>query len=339
MAGLLLHLNRDGRAADAALLNRGLKVMQNRGIDGASRWLYRNIALGQQNFLVCPEDVACPLLRNTEEGPIALVFDGRLDNRDALLGEIGPAAAADCADAELVLIAYQRWGDACFSKLRGSLALIIADTRESGSSKICLFRTPLGGRELYYHASARYFLAATEPAALLAHPDVSNDLSVPAMRSYFADFNSLLPRVVLSIGHAIAARRAVDCRTGQIRLTRDAPGIGMKPLRYRDDAAYAEHFRELLLRATHRACRSRGDVGIMLSSGMDSGPAAYFASAHLASVGRSFTAYSWALPGFPVADESPLIRALAEHAGLTLKIADADDCWPLSQARNLAAVS
>ena len=332
MAGLLLHLNRDGSPVDPILLDKGLSMMKHRGIDGSRSWIHEHYGLGQQNFLVCPEDVHCPLTLEVDGTVFGIAFDGRLDNRDSLADSVGLRGKdRDCPDAEIVLKAYVRWGDACFRRIRGPVALIIIDTR---LPKITLYKTPIGGRELYYYGSSRCFLAATEPAALLLHPDVSTETDETAIASYFADFLPLTRESFFKGVTQLLPGERLCLTDNGLQIERETPDIGNRVIRYRDDASYLEHFRELLIQATHRVCRSSGSVGIMLSSGMDSGSVAYLASDFLSSNDKSFTAYSWSLPGFPEDDETRTIRELADHAGLNLKLLNGDDCWPLSQPEN-----
>ena len=328
MAGITLILNRDGAPVERQRLDDALAALQHRGVDGEARWSHANYALGQQNFLVCPEDACGPLVLEAGGESVAIAFDGRLDNREELLQTLTPPAGTRCCDANLAARAYLCWGAAGFDRLRGSLALILADTR---ADTIHLYRNPLGSRELYYFLSPRHLLAATEPAALLRHPAVSSELDETWLAGYFSFYPEAGSRTVYqAIRQLLPGERLTRTPETVIR-RREIPAIGSTPLTSRSDADYADRFRELLMRATARVCRSRGPIGIMLSSGLDSGSVAYCAADHLRSRDRSLTAYSWSLRHFPEADESTAIEALAANAGITLNLQPADDCWPLSE--------
>jgi|GEM_PF-2512207 len=330
MAGIALILNRDHAPGAHTHLNDALTALRHRGSDGARRWIHGGYAIGQQNFLVCPEDRCGPLILETDGNQaVVIAFDGRLDNREELLRALVPPNGNDCSDTELAGRTYLHWGAAGFERLRGSLALILADTR---SDTTHFYRNPLGGRELYYFASPRHLLAATEPAALLRHPALSRELDDTWLANYFAFHTGTDNRTVYRAIRLLLPGERLTCTADAITRHRQAPAIGHTRLDCRSDGDCAERFRELLHRAAARACRSRGPVGIMLSSGIDSGALAYCAADRLREEGKILTACSWSLRQFPEADESAAIEALAVDAGIELQLRAGDDCWPLSDA-------
>jgi asparagine synthase (glutamine-hydrolysing) len=261
------------------------------------------------------------------DGNVCIAFDGRLDNRNELIGAVDACSEHSYSDAELVIKAYQYWGIQCLRRLRGSFALILVDT---STFKVFAYSNPLGGRELYYHISPQHVLVATEPAAILSHPGVRDDTDDLWITDYFANF---LPTSNHSVYSEIKQLLPGECllwQSDKTSLFREQSQIGKKEFRFSNDEDYAEHFRGLLQQAVSRVCRSSGPVGIMLSGGMDSAPAAYFARDCLAARNQQITAYSWSLQQFPDADESTTIKAICKHAGLDLIMVPGDHCWPLS---------
>ena len=327
MAAIALILNRDGKPVESGHTNTFLERMKHRGVDGANSWQHQQYALGQQNFLVNSEDVVCPFSMEFVDGAICIAFDGRLDNRNDLIRAIDICSQHIYSDAELVIKAYRHWGTQCLGYLRGSFALILVDT---AAFKVLLYRNPLGGRELYYHISANHVLAATEPVAILSHPAVRDDTDDLWITDYFANF---LPATHHTVYADIKQLLPGECLLWQpdtVSLFRERPLIGCKQFWFGNDEDYAEHYRGLLQQAVSRVCRTSGSVGIMLSGGMDSVPAAYFARDYLASRKQQLTAYSWSLQLFPDADESATIEAICKHASLDLIMVPGDHCWPLS---------
>jgi asparagine synthase (glutamine-hydrolysing) len=73
----------------------------------------------------------------------------------------------------------------------------------------------------------------------------------------------------------------------------------------------------------------------MLSSGIDSAPAAAIAAQQLKKNGQALTAYSWSLPGFDTADESTQIQQVASFANIPLHLIPATDRWPLYNREKL----
>ena len=76
-----------------------------------------------------------------------VVFDGRIDNRRELIGELsGGSVDAATDDAGLTLAAYRAWGIACPSRLIGDFAFGLCD---EGARRLLCARDPLGVRSVY----------------------------------------------------------------------------------------------------------------------------------------------------------------------------------------------
>src|SRR5436309_916639 len=61
---------------------------------------------------------------------LALVFDGRIDNRQELATDLDLRDDASVSDAAFVLTAYRRWGGDMLRRLLGDFALALWDGRE-----------------------------------------------------------------------------------------------------------------------------------------------------------------------------------------------------------------
>ena len=95
-----------------------------------------------------------------------LTFDGRIDNRKELIGELGSHgvdAASD--DTGLVLAAYDAWGCQCASRLIGDFAFGLWD---GGARRLVCVRDPVGVRPLYVLAQDNLVCFATQLRQLLA---------------------------------------------------------------------------------------------------------------------------------------------------------------------------
>lgn len=128
-------------------------------------------------------------------------------------------------------------------------------------------------------------------------------LPVPEGRSAFNDVHELRAGEILSIDAAGARSRHLA-----------APATAMDD--YSDTTGSVDAFRELFDQAVADRLPSLGPAAIMLSGGMDSGPAAESAARQLRKHGESLHPVSWRLPDFPEADESHWIRILCRHLRL-----------------------
>ena len=116
-----------------------------------------------------PADAAGPVAIQSSErdgGQRVLVFDGRIDNRQELLADLhgwGVNGSAD--DGELVLTAYDAWGDACVARLVGDFAFGLWD---GGAGRLLCVRDPVGVRPLYLLVRDDRICFATQLRQLLA---------------------------------------------------------------------------------------------------------------------------------------------------------------------------
>src|SRR6185436_17233885 len=81
---------------------------------------------------------------------------------------------AEVADSQLLLAAYEKWGERCPEKLIGDFAFAIWDRQNQ--SVFCA-RDPLGVKPLYYFLSHDLFVLASEIKALFCVEAVPNELN------------------------------------------------------------------------------------------------------------------------------------------------------------------
>ncbi|HEX9079143.1 MAG TPA: asparagine synthase-related protein, partial [Desulfuromonadaceae bacterium] len=288
---------RDGRGVTREEIER---MGDSLSVYGAERgfWNEGETGLGVALSPVLPEDAHDRQPLRSREGRGILVSDLRLDNRAELCADlgIGPATAAGMADSEILLAAWDRWGETCPERLIGEFAFAVW---EPAARKLFCARDHFGLRALHYFVQGPLFAFSTFPKGIIALPGVPCrvDESMIALRlalfpetgsrSFFKDIPRLPPGHALTVTpDAISVRRYYKLDTER-RIT--LPG----------DDAYVDRFREILDEAVRCRLRSTGPVGAMLSGGFDSGTVAATAAKLLAAEGRPLTAFTGApAPGF-----------------------------------------
>jgi len=252
-------------------------------------------------------------------------LDGRLDNREEIVSALGLQGrlARDASDARLVFAAFERWGEDCLSRFVGPMALIFYDPT---ARRVLLSRDPVGNRGLYYHLSPRLLVAASAPFALLAHPEVREELDEERIAQFFA---SRLDddRTFFSGVSAIPPGQSLVVEADRVRRRsfwrfKPNPEIGRAPA---DENA--ERFRELLGESVRCRLRSRGAPTLMLSGGLDSTSIA--ATCQLQGVPvRSLT---WSFEELESCDETRFAGLLESGSGAeSLEAIPGDDAWPLA---------
>lgn len=160
-------------------------AQRHRGPDEAGLYLGRGVGLGHRRLSII--DLAHGQQPMVDEAAgLALVYNGELYNFPALRAELealGVVFRSRC-DTEVLLRAWQRWGEACLARLVGMFAFAVWDMR---AQRVHLVRDQLGIKPLHYgftHAGDLVF--ASELKGLLAHPGVERRLDPQALEDYLA---------------------------------------------------------------------------------------------------------------------------------------------------------
>jgi asparagine synthase (glutamine-hydrolysing) len=252
-----------------------------------------------------------------------ITADLRLDNREEMLAQVGVASgdAMDWSDARIVLMAWEKFGDAVWRKLRGPFAAAIWDPR---SRTLTLARDHLGLNVLMWHRSEQLFAFATMPKGLFALPQVPRELSEEKFADFLvlnhADHVTTLYRHVFRLPPAHIAKLTTD---GNLEQQRYWSVSDVKQICLPSNQAYADGLRECLDRAVRRQMRSSYPIGSHLSGGLDCSSVSVLAARALGERGERLAAFT-EVPraGFdgPVAegcyaDETPYVEAIRNLAG------------------------
>lgn len=329
MSAIVALLHRDGRPAEGHDVDRMTARLAHRGGDGSGTWTNGPVGLGHQARWTTPEARREKFPLTDRTGAVVLTADARLDNRADLLRVLGPAGAPaePVTDAELILLAWARWGEDAPRHLVGDFAFALWDARRRA---LFCARDPMGVRPLYYWDSPGTLAVASEVKALFCLDTVPRRLSelriadhvVPFLQdrslTYFDGILSLPP------GHALLAGDQ-GLRVGPYW----APDA-TRELRLPSDDAYAEAFRERFTEAVRVRLRSAGPVGAMLSGGLDSSSVVCTARELLAGEGRlPLPTFSARFPDIPEADEPAFIEAVVAQGGLSPHYLRGDEVDPL----------
>ncbi len=194
-----------------------------------------------------------------------LTWDGRLDNRDDLVDQLGVGVTHKSTDAEIVTVAFDRWGTNCFRQFFGDWALTLwsAKTRE-----LILARDYVGIRQLFYHYQPRSITWCTclAPLCLSGRTFHLCDEYVAGYLGLFPDARLTPYEELRSVPPASFIRfsdgKMDEQRYWEFKPTRHAPS--------QSDSDYEENYRRLLTQSVRRRLRASSPVLAELSGGLDS---------------------------------------------------------------------
>ena len=143
-------------------------AMRHRGPHGSGVWTARGIGLGHRRLSIVGAGEAAEPLTDAS-GRLSVVCDGDLLDAAPLRAELEGAGhvLAGGGSAALILAAWQRWGEACLSRLEGSFAFAVHDAERQ---RLFLARDRMGAKPLHYVLLSDGSLAfASELKGLLAN--------------------------------------------------------------------------------------------------------------------------------------------------------------------------
>ncbi len=272
MCGIAGEMRFDGAAADPGRVQRMLDLMSVRGPDDDGLVAQGPVALGHRRLAIVDlsERGAQPM-RDQELG-LTIVFNGCIYNHDELRAELSRAGYRffSRSDTEVILKAFDAWGQACLERFKGMFAFCIL---EHDSGRLFLARDRLGIKPLYYTRDSNAFRFASTLPALTRDSCVATDLDPVALHHYMS-FHSVVPaprtllKAVRKLPPASWMRVEPDGRVAQARYW--SLPFGARE----DDPGSAEEWQEAVLESMRTAVRRRlaGDVpvGVLLSGGLDS---------------------------------------------------------------------
>jgi asparagine synthase (glutamine-hydrolysing) len=273
MCGITGFWNLDGRPVNRDELIRFTNQLAHRGPDGWDIHVdepanlgfgHRRLAIIDLNTGDQPMDYA--------DGRYWIVFNGEIYNFVELKNEL---ESLGCrfkteSDTEVVLAAYDTWGEDFQFKLNGMWALAIWDSRERN---LFISRDRFGVKPMIYFFDGKRFAFASEMKAFLAldgfraeyNPNVlANSLEMPIFVEGAEDCLLQGLKRVLG-GHCLNLKQNGDLRIRRWWNTLDH--LQDAPEQYEEQV---QQYRELFLDACRIRMRSDVPIGTSLSGGLDS---------------------------------------------------------------------
>jgi asparagine synthase (glutamine-hydrolysing) len=288
---------RDKRPVDQSDFDKMMASLAHRGQDGNDVWINGHVGLGHQMRWITPESLTEKLPFYDSNRRLTITADARIDNRAELFSKlvIPPNEREAIPDSQLIMYAYEKWGESCVDHFIGDFVFSIWD--EKNQQFFCA-TDHMGHRPFYYFINDKFFAFASEIKALLKIPQVPKSLNEEHFsRMLVFDF-TMQERTQtcfsgissLKSGHRlVVSENKVNARSYW------EPDTNSR-IRFKSEGEYLEAFRELFEDAVHCRMRSPYPVVSMLSGGLDSSSIASVAAHKLQQSGKQLTCISSALP-------------------------------------------
>lgn len=281
-------------------------VLSHRGPDADGFYVEGPIGLGHRRLSIIDlEGGIQPIF--SDDRSKALVFNGEIYNFKALqetLKRRGHRFATQ-SDTEVILRAYEEYGEHCVEHLRGMFAFALWDAR---TQSVFLARDRVGIKPLYYAWDGRRLVFASEIKALLQTPFVTKTMDPCALDDYLTYLYIPAPKTIfqgvykLRPGHTltVSARGLVE---------REYWDLDFTPQETLRESEYAEGLHDTIREAVNLHLISDVPLGAFLSGGLDSSAVVGFMASVLekpvntASIGFHEAGFN----------ELPYARTVAQH--------------------------
>ncbi|MGZ6208779.1 MAG: asparagine synthase (glutamine-hydrolyzing) [Syntrophales bacterium] len=310
------------KRVDPQLIKIMADSMYHRGPDDEGTYISGNVGLGHRRLSIIDLNRGKQPISN-EDGTVWIVFNGEIYNyqdlRETLI-QRDHKFKTD-TDTEVIVHAYEEFGEDCVKRLRGMFAFAIWDDRNQA---LLIARDRVGIKPLYYYLSAGQLVFASEMRAILQDSSVDREVNLPIIDRFLTYFyipgdETLLKSIrKLRPGHCLTVRKG----KADIKQYWDLSFTsGNKAHTFNESK---EELLGLLKETVRLHMISDVPVGFLLSGGVDS---TALLNLSLNETNKDLSTFTIGFDGEDFADERVYARLAAEkfgtkHYEMTIKAQD-----------------
>ncbi len=312
MCGIVGIVERDlQRPVGDLELERMVRTLHHRGPDDEGLVTLPGVGLGMRRLSIVDLAGGGQPFSN-EDGRIQLVANGEIYNFLELRRELEACGHrfTSQSDIEVLVHAYEEYGETFLTRIRGMFALALWDAR---TQTLLAARDRAGEKPLYYTETERGLFLASEIKALLARGEVSRDLDLEGLDQFLTYEYIIAPRTIFANIKKLPAAHYLRCHDGQVSVHRywDAAAVEVgQP----SEAQAIEALRDRLRHAVTSQMMADVPLGVFLSGGIDSSAIVAFMTQAVAGTGMRVNSFSMGFDDGSY-NELPYARTIADHFG------------------------
>jgi asparagine synthase (glutamine-hydrolysing) len=300
------------QAAGRDLVQRMCSALVHRGPDDDGIVQFDGVTLGMRRLSIIDLAGGHQPIHN-EDSTIWVIQNGEIYNylelRDQLLAK-GHSFNTQ-SDTEVLVHAYEQWGEQMVERLNGMFAFAVFDRSRS---RVLLARDRVGIKPLHYAIDGKRLVFASELKALLRDPALRRDIDPVALDEYLAYEFVPSPRSIIG---GISKVEPGCTLTWSVADGRSGIRRYWSPNLHPDQAAprksledRCQELRAVLRESVRKELVSDVPLGVFLSGGIDSSAVA----ATMKQLGGDVKSFSVGFEDRSF-DEAPYARLVAQHLG------------------------
>lgn len=324
-------------------------ALAHRGPDGVGFFSNEHVAFGHRRLAIIDRATGHQPMTNDDESHW-IVFNGEIYNHRPLRERLAGRGYRfrTHSDTEVILHAYEEFGEHCVDVLEGMFAFAIYDKRKR---ELFAARDRLGKKPLFYAELGGVFHFASELPALRRSPLWSDDLDVSSLEGYLSLGYFIAPSTVFRHARKLPPASTLRLSPGGLSVS-TYWDVSEFDTDHRPDSDIVKEADERLRTAVNARLESEVPLGAFLSGGIDSGLVVSYMAESLAdrlvtaSVGfgepahNELEAAGWAAKRFGSRHYSEIIRPrldevvgpISEGLGEPLADSSAIPTWYLARA-------
>ena len=205
---------RGRRDFDRALMKRMNDIQFHRGPDEGDIHFEPGVALGHRRLSIIDLSTGQQPLFN-EDGSVAVVFNGEIYNFQELVPELEALGHHfhTRSDTEVIVHAWESWGEDCVQRFRGMFAFALWDRNRQ---TFFMARDRLGVKPLFYAILDDGTLVfGSELKVLMQHPGLDRRIDPHAVEEYFAFGYVAEPRTIFMGARKLQSAESLCIRRGE----------------------------------------------------------------------------------------------------------------------------
>ena len=300
---------RGQRPVDESVLARMSATIIHRGPDESGTHVEAGLGLAHRRLSII--DLASgqqPLFN--EDRSVAVVYNGEIFNFPTLMKELAGAGHAfrTRCDTEVIVHAWEQWGEDCVHRFRGQFAFALWDRN---NQTLFLARDRLGIKPLYYsYLPDGHLIFGSELKVLLAHPGLRRELEPRAVEDYLTYGYIPEPKTILQDAYKLSPGHTLtQIRNHDPAKQREYWDVPFRPVSVGSEEDVGDELMSRLREAVEVRLISEVPLGAFLSGGVDSS-AVVATMAGLSSEPVNTCSISFGDPAF---NEAPHAALVAER--------------------------
>lgn len=274
MCGIAGIVNLDRKPAERGVLEEMAGALKHRGPDDTGVYLDGVIGLSHARLSIIDlsKDAHQPM--PNEDSSLFIVHNGEIYNYIELkndlirLGHVFKSKT----DTEVILHAYEEWGERCLEYFNGMWAFAILDRKKK---EVFCSRDRFGVKPFYYYFDNNAFIFASEPKALFKNPRIKKEPNDKAIFNYlssgygymdisddtfFGSIKQLKPAHYIKL--SVPDKKLVQIKYWDLDPDKKAES--------KSEIEIYDKFRSLFEDSVRLRLRSDVPLGVSLSGGLDS---------------------------------------------------------------------